>query len=166
MSNNQKNSDDKIVIYQTQEGALSFDIPLKNESLWLSQAQMAELFGTKRPAITKHLANIFKSGELEQDVVSSILELTTEHGAIAGKTQKSKTKFYNLDAIISVGYRVNSTQATRFRQWATKTLKQHLLQGYTLNEQRLTENANELEKALLLVKRAAALPQNSELLSA
>ncbi|WP_111977193.1 RhuM family protein [Algibacillus agarilyticus] len=162
MNDNQKNSDNKIVIYQTQEGALSFDIPLKNESLWLSQAQMAELFGTKRPAITKHLANIFKSGELEQNVVSSILELTTEHGAIAGKTQKSKTKFYNLDAIISVGYRVNSTQATRFRQWATKTLKQHLLQGYTLNEQRLTENANELEKALILVKRAAALPYNSE----
>lgn len=141
-----------VVIYQTQDDALSFNLPMKDESIWMSQAQMGELFGTKRPAITKHLANIFKSGELVQEVVSSILELTTQHGAMAGKTQKSKTKFYNLDAIISVGYRVNSSQATRFRQWATKTLKQHLIQGYTLNQQRLTE------KALTLVKRAAVLP--------
>ena len=141
-----------VVIYQTQDDALSFNLPMKDESIWMSQAQMGELFGTKRPAITKHLANIFKSGELVQEVVSSILELTTQHGAMAGKTQKSKTKFYNLDAIISVGYRVNSSQATRFRQWATKTFKQHLIQGYTLNQQRLTE------KALTLVKRAAVLP--------
>lgn len=147
----------EIAIYQSQDGALTFDIPLKDESVWLYQAQMAELFGIKRPAITKHLSNIFKSGELEQTVVSSILELTTEQGAIAGKTQKSKTKFYNLDAIISVGYRVNSTQATRFRQWATKTLKQHLLQGYTLNQQRLTENANELEKPYFNVTDIDAL---------
>ncbi|WP_350552541.1 virulence protein RhuM/Fic/DOC family protein [Pseudoalteromonas sp. 120-MNA-CIBAN-0494] len=151
-----------VVIYQTPDGSLSFDIQFKDESLWMSQAQMADLFGTKRPAITKHLSNIFKTGELEQEVVSSILEQTTEHGAIAGKTQKSKTKFYNLDAIISVGYRVNSTQATRFRQWATKTLKQHLLKGYTLNQERLAQNATELDNALQLVKRIAVLPQNSE----
>lgn len=131
---------ENVVIYQTQD-----------ESIWMSQAQMGELFGTKRPAITKHLANIFKSGGLDQEVVSSILELTTQHGAMAGKTQKLKTKFYNLDAIISVGYRVNSSQATRFKQWATKTLKQHLIQGYTLNQQRLTENSNELEKTLTFV---------------
>ena len=79
-----------LEIYQNEDGSLQLAVPLQDESLWLSQAQMAELFGTKRPAITKHLANIFKSGELEQDVVSSILELTTEHGAIVGKTQKSK----------------------------------------------------------------------------
>lgn len=83
----------EIAIYQSQDGALTFDIPLKDESVWLYQAQMAELFGIKRPAITKHLSNIFKSGELEQTVVSSILELTTEHGAIAVKHKKVKPNF-------------------------------------------------------------------------
>ncbi len=155
-------SDNEIAIYQSPDGGLTFNVPLQQESLWLSQAQMAELFGTKRPAITKHLGNIFKSGELDQTVVCSVLEHTTQHGAITGKTQQTKTKYYNLDAIISVGYRVNSSQATRFRQWATKTLKAHLLKGYTLNTERLAQNTNELEKALLLVKRTAALPLNSE----
>lgn len=155
-------SDNEIAIYQSPDGGLTFNVPLQQESLWLSQAQIAELFGTKRPAITKHLGNIFKSGELDQTVVCSVLEHTTQHGAITGKTQQTKTKYYNLDAIISVGYRVNSSQATRFRQWATQTLKQHLLKGYTLNTERLAQNTNELEKALLLVKRTAALPLNSE----
>lgn len=151
-----------IAVYQSTDGALSFNVPLVEDSVWLSQQQMAELFGTQRPAITKHLGNIFKSAELDEKVVCSIMELTTEHGAIKGKTQTSKTKFYNLDAIISVGYRVNSAQATRFRQWATSTLKQHLLQGYTLNQQRLQQNAQALEQALRLVKRIALLPQNTE----
>ena len=151
-----------IAVYQSTDGALSFNVPLVDDSVWLSQQQMAELFGTQRPAITKHLGNIFKSAELDEKVVCSIMELTTEHGAIKGKTQTSKTKFYNLDAIISVGYRVNSAQATRFRQWATSTLKQHLLKGYTLNQQRLQQNAQALEQALRLVKRIALLPQNTE----
>lgn len=151
-----------IAVYQSTDGALSFNVPLVDDSVWLSQQQMAELFGTQRPAITKHLGNIFKSAELDEKVVCSVMELTTEHGAIKGKTQTSKTKFYNLDAIISVGYRVNSAQATRFRQWATRTLKQNLLKGYTLNQQRLQQNAQALEQALLLVKRIALLPQNTE----
>lgn len=146
----------ELQIYQNDDGSLQLNVPLQDETLWLSQAQMAALFATKRPAITKHLSNIFKSGELEQQTVCSILE----HTAADGKTYR--TQFYNLDAIISVGYRVNSISATRFRRWATATLKQHLLLGYSLNQQRLSQNALELEKALQLIKRAAALPYNSE----
>lgn len=90
---------------------------LQNESIWLTQQKIADLFGVQRPAITKHLKNIFESGELNEGVVCSILEHTTPHGAIKSKTQESKLKYYNLDAIISVGYRVNSNQATAFRIW-------------------------------------------------
>jgi len=146
----------ELQIYQNADGSLQLNVQLQHDTLWLSQAQMAQLFATKRPAITKHLANIFKSGELEQQAVCFILE----HTAADGKTYN--TQFYNLDAIISVGYRVNSVNATRFRQWATATLKQHLVRGFSLNQQRLSQNALELEKALQLVKRAAALPYNSE----
>ncbi|MDP4537044.1 virulence protein RhuM/Fic/DOC family protein [Alkalimonas collagenimarina] len=146
----------ELQIYQNEDGSLQLNVQLQHETLWLSQAQMAQLFATKRPAITKHLTNIFKSGELDQQAVCSKME----HTAADGKTYN--TQFYNLDAIISVGYRVNSVNATRFRQWATATLKQHLIKGYSLNQQRLSQNAAELEKALQLVKRAAALPYNSE----
>jgi len=108
-------------------------VRLEKETVWLTQKQIAILFDTQRPAITKHLNNIFKSGELNKNSVSSILE----HTAADGKTYK--TQFYNLDAIISVGYRVNSKRATKFRIWATKTLKEHLIKGYTINEKRLLE---------------------------
>lgn len=148
---------DQLQIYQSDDGALELSATVKDESVWLSQQQMADLFDTKRPAITKHLGNIFKSGELDRESTCSILEHMADHG------QKYKTQIYNLDAIISVGYRVNSKKATQFRQWATKTLKQHLLDDYTLNQQRLSENATELQKALELVTRAAALPQNQEM---
>lgn len=100
-------------------------------TVWLTQQQIADLFGTKRPAITKHLRNIFNSGELDQNSVSSILE----HTAADGKTYK--TQFYNLDAIISVGYRVNSINATAFRRWATRVLNNYLLKGYSVNQQLL-----------------------------
>ncbi|WP_227520321.1 virulence RhuM family protein [Marinobacter sp. LV10R510-11A] len=98
---------------------------------------MAELFGVQRPAITKHLKNIFESGELEEQVVCSILEQTTEHGAIAGKTQTNKVKYYNLDAVISVGYRVNSAQATQFRIWATQLIKEYVIKGFAMDDERL-----------------------------
>lgn len=94
----------------------------EKENIWLTQNQIALLFGTQRPAITKHLRNIFQSGELEEKVVSSILEHTTDHRAIKGKTQTKNVKFYNLDAIISIGYRINSQRATQFRIWATNQL--------------------------------------------
>lgn len=143
---------DELQIYQSEDGALSIDVRVDNETIWLTQSQMAELFDTKRPAITKHLGNIFKSDELPESSVCSILELTAADGKVY------RTKHYNLDAIVSVGYRVNSKKATSFRQWATRTLKQHLVNGYTLDKKRLTENALELQKALELVKRTSALP--------
>lgn len=152
----------ELEIYQSEDGSLQLEVTVLEDSIWLTQDQIAELFGTKRPAITKHVGNIFKSGELDEQVVCSKMERTTKHGAIEHKTQTKAVKHYNLDAIISVGYRVNSFRATKFRQWATKTLKQHLLKGYTLNESRLSQNALELDSALKLVQRAARLPQNSE----
>ena len=110
-----------IVIYE--DGNVELKTVVENESIWLSQKQIAELFDVQRPAITKHLSNIFKSNELDEKVVCSILEHTTKHGAVSSLTQKKKTKIYNLDAIISVGYRVNSKRATHFRIWATTVRK-------------------------------------------
>jgi len=135
----------EIVIYRSKDGP-ELKVHLEEDTIWLTQAQIALLFGTQRPAITKHLKNIFTTGELDEKVVSSILEHTTQHGAIEGKTQTKKVKFYNLDAIISVGYRVNSKRATQFRIWATKTLKEHLVKGYTINEKRLLQAKNRLQE--------------------
>ena len=113
------------------------EVLLNNETIWLTQERMAELFGVQRPAITKHLKNIFVSGELDEQLVCSTLEHTTEHGAIAGKTQTRAVKYYNLDAIISVGYRVNSTQATQFRIWATQLIKEYIIKGFAMDDERL-----------------------------
>lgn len=132
-SNNIQITDEsQIVLYQLNESiSLQVKIDASHDTVWLTQQQIADLFGTKRPAITKHLRNIFNSGELEQNSVSSILE----HTAADGKTYK--TQFYNLDAIISVGYRVNSINATAFRRWATRVLNNYLLKGYSVNQQLL-----------------------------
>src|SRR3990167_333874 len=117
---------DSILIYQTQDGSVRTEVTLKNESVWLTQIQLSELFGTKRPAITKHLGQIFKDEELSENSVCSILERTAADGKCY------KTKLYNLDAIIAVGYRVNSKQATQFRVWASRVLKDYLVSGYAL----------------------------------
>lgn len=132
-SNNIQITDEsQIVLYQLNESiSLQVKIDAGHDTVWLTQQQIADLFGTKRPAITKHLRNIFNSGELDQNSVSSILE----HTAADGKTYK--TQFYNLDAIISVGYRVNSINATAFRRWATRVLNNYLLKGYSVNQQLL-----------------------------
>jgi predicted DNA-binding protein YlxM (UPF0122 family) len=122
----------EIVLYQPNDTVL-VEVRLEKETVWLTQAQIAELFGTQRQAITKHLKNIFKCGELDEDVVSSKMEHTTPHGAIANKTQTVQTKIYNLDAILSVGYRVNSINATLFRRWANQILKDYLLKGYAVH---------------------------------
>ena len=122
----------EIVIYKSERGP-DIKIKIEADTIWLMQKQIALLFGTQRPAITKHLNNILEEGELKEKLVSSILEHTAEDG------KKYKTKFYNLDAIISVGYRVNSKKATQFRVWATKTLKDYLVKGYAVNEKRLLE---------------------------
>ncbi len=110
------------------------EVKIEDETVWLTQEQMANLFGRNRVAITQHIGNIFKEGELNKEVVCKDFLLTTRHGAIKGKTQTRKIKIYNLDVIISVGYRVKSKQGTQFRIWATKVLKEHLLRGYTVNK--------------------------------
>ncbi len=132
----------EILFYTTPNGKVKVEIYLQNETIWLTQQKIADLFGVQRPAITKHLKKIFETGELHESVVSSILEHTTQHGAIEGKTQEVKTKYYNLDAIISVGYRVNSTQATAFRIWATERLKEYIIKGFTMDDERLKNPNN------------------------
>ena len=127
----------EFLLYTAPNGAVKVEVLLSGETLWLTQERMAELFGVQRPAITKHLKNIFESTELQEEVVCSILEHTTEHGAIAGKTQTTKVKYYNLDAVISVGYRVNSTQATQFRIWATALIKEYIIKGFAMDDERL-----------------------------
>ena len=120
------NKKSEIVLYQP-EGSVSLEVRLENETVWLTQQQISELFGTGRQAITKHLKNIFASNELDENSVCSILELTAADG------KNYKTKVYNLDAILSVGYRVNSKNATLFRRWANSVLKDYMLKGYSLN---------------------------------
>ena len=127
----------EFLLYTAPNGAVKVEVLLSGETIWLTQERMAELFGVQRPAITKHLKNIFESNELQEGVVCSILEHTTEHGAIAGKTQTSKVKYYNLDAVISVGYRVNSAQATQFRIWATQLIKEYIIKGFAMDDERL-----------------------------
>jgi len=143
----------QVHIYQSDDGRLELKVAFDGDTVWLTQPQMADLFGTQRPAISKHLANIFKEGELDKETTCSILEHVAEHG------QKYQTKRYNLDAIISVGYRVNSSRATQFRQWATRTLKQHLVEGYTLNQRRLQERGVEFEQVITLLSNTLANQQ-------
>ena len=127
-----------IILYQSPDGSSSLEVRLDHETAWLTQAQLAELFSVKIPAINKHLKNIFVVEELAEDSVISILETTAADG------KNYQTRYYNLDAIIAVGYRVNSDQATRFRQWASKVLKDHIVKGYSINEQRFREQAEKL----------------------
>lgn len=127
----------EFLLYTAPNGAIKVEVLVSHETIWLTQDRMAELFGVQRPAITKHLKNIFESRELQEEVVCSILEHTTSHGAIEGKTQTVKAKYYNLDAVISVGYRVNSTQATQFRIWATQLIKEYIIKGFAMDDERL-----------------------------
>ncbi len=127
----------EIVLYKTSDGKVRIDTVFQDETIWLTQTKMAELFDVNVPAISKHLKNIFESGELDEKVVVSILENTTQHGAILGKTQTKQVKYYNLDAIIAVGYRVNSKRATQFRIWATNILKEYIIKGFAMDDERL-----------------------------
>ena len=131
--------DFNFLVYNTPDKDIKVNAVIKDDTIWLTQKSMAELFGVQTPAISKHLKNIFEEGELEEKVVISKMETTTQHGAIADKTQTTETNFYNLDAIISVGYRVNSLQATHFRIWATKVLKEYIQKGFVLDDERLKQ---------------------------
>ena len=123
----------EIIFYQSEDGNVKIEVLFRGETFWMTQKKLGELFDVQRPAITKHLKNIFQSGELEEKSVSSILEHTAEDG------KKYKTTFYNLDTIIAVGYRVNSSKATKFRIWATKVLKEFITKGFVLDDERLKQ---------------------------
>ncbi len=123
----------EIIFYQDDDGNVKIEVLFREETFWMTQKKISELFAVQRPAISKHLKNIFESGELEESSVSSILEHTAEDG------KKYKTTFYNLDAIIAVGYRVNSNRATKFRIWATKTLKEFIIKGFVIDDERLKQ---------------------------
>lgn len=126
----------QFLMYESDE---KIEVVVKDETIWATQKANAGLFDVGVPAISKHLKNIFESGELDEKVVVSILENTTQHGAIEGKTQTKDVKFYNLDAIISVGYRVNSQKATKFRIWATDVLKEYIQKGFKIDVERMKQ---------------------------
>lgn len=126
--------DNKIIFYSNETGNVNINVTYQNENFWLSQKDIATLFGVEVPAISKHLANIYETGELQQQATISILETVQKEGA---RQVKRNIEFYNLDAIIAVGYRVNSKQATQFRIWATQTLKEFIIKGFVLNDEML-----------------------------
>jgi hypothetical protein len=132
-----------IVVYQSEDGQIEFNVNVFDETVWLTQKQMSELFGRDRITITRHISGIFKEGELQKKAVCSKFEHTAHDG------KKYQTQYYNLDVIISVGYRVKSAKGIQFRQWATRVLKQYMLQGYAINESRLTKIESKLEESLL-----------------
>ena len=144
---------DQVVIYQTEDGQTQIDVRLENETVWLTQAQMAELFQKDRTVITRHINNVFKEKELEREEVSVKIAHTTQHGAIEGKTQTQELMLYNLDVIISVGYRVKSKRGTAFRIWARKVLKEYLVKGYAVNDRIRKEQIGELRQLVGVLGR-------------
>lgn len=149
----------EIVIYRSDDGRACFQVQLERETVWLTQEQMAKLFGRERSVITKHIRNVFKEGELVEDSVRAKFA----HTAADGKTYQ--VDYYNLDVIISVGYRVKSQQGTRFRQWATGVLRTHIVEGYTLNEQRLREETAKLREMRQAVDLLARTLSHQELVT-
>lgn len=143
----------EIIIYQNPDGNIKIDVRLEEETVWLTQEQMATLFGKGRSTITEHINNVFAEGELNEEVVCRNFRLTTQHGAMEGKTQEREVKHYNLDVIISVGYRVKSQQGTQFRIWATQRLKEYIIKGFALNDDRFKSGSsmnyfNELQERI------------------
>jgi len=147
----------EIEIYQGDNGKTLVEVKFENETVWLNQVQLDLLFDRDRTVIGRHIRNVFKEGELDEDVVCANFAHTTKHGAIEGKVQTKTTKFYNLDVIISIGYRVKSIRGTQFRQWASQRLKDYLIQGYAINEKRLEKVEKEvkfLRSGIQIVTRA------------
>ena len=138
--NEELNNSGKIIIYQTEDGLTKIDVKVENETVWLSLDQMAELFQRNKSTISRHIKNIFEEGELNREVVVVKYATTTQHGAIEGKQQTHWVDCYNLDVIISVGYRVKSVRGTQFRIWATQRLKEYLVKGFTMDDERLKGN--------------------------
>lgn len=143
----------EVLVYEAADGSARVDVRLERETVWLTQDQMAWLFGRERSVVTKHIRNAFREGELEARATRAKF---TQVQAEGGRTVTREVEHYNLDVVISVGYRVKSVEGTRFRQWATRALREHLTRGFSLDRERFARNAAELESALQLVKRAAA----------
>lgn len=140
------NNESRFLLYKTDNHDVSINVLISDETIWATQKTMADLFDVRVATISRHLKDIFNTGELDEKVVVTKNVITTQHGAIQGKTQSRETNFYNLDAIISVGYRVNSVQATHFRQWATQTLKEYMIKGFALDDERLKQGTNLLDQ--------------------
>ncbi len=154
--------ENQIVIYQADNGQTAIDVRMENETVWLTQAQMAELFQKDRTVIGRHIRNVFKEGELDEKVVCAKFAHTTRHGAVEGLMQTKEVVLYNLDVIISVGYRVKSQRGVQFRQWANKVLKDYLLKGYAVNEKIRRNQIGELRQLVQMVGRTL---QNQPLLN-
>lgn len=129
----------EILIYQSEEGSPKIEVRLENENIWLTQAQLVELYRSSKSNISEHIKHIFEEGELKEELVVRKFRITTKHGAIEGKTQENLTNFYNLDMIISLGYRIKSHIATRFRIWATERLKEYIVKGFAMDDDRLKQ---------------------------
>ena len=143
----------EVLLYRAEDGQPAMEVVLDRETVWLSLNQIAELFGRDKSVISRHLKNVYETRELSRK--ATVAKNATVQKE-AGRQVRRIVEYYNLDAILSVGYRVNSKRGTQFRIWATQTLKEHLVRGYTLNRQRFEQNAQELETALQLVRKAAA----------
>lgn len=132
----------EIVIYKSEDGNIKVDVLFEEETVWLTQTQICELFGKSRSTISEHIKNVFDEGELQEEVVVRKIRNTTQHGAIEDKTQTHEVNYYNLDVIISIGYRVKSKQGTQFRIWATQRLREYIIKGFTLNDERFTTGSS------------------------
>ncbi len=142
---NLMNTENQIVIYQADDGSTQINVQFEQDTVWLTQGQMAELFERDRTVIGRHISNVFSENELDETVVCAKFAHTTQHGAIKGKSQSKDVQYYNLDVIISVGYRVKSKQGTQFRIWANNILKEYLVKGYAVNEKRLAQKEQEVQ---------------------
>ena len=142
----------EIKIYQTKDGQTAIDVRLEKETVWLNQDQIALLFDKSKSTINEHINNVFKEGELEKEEVVRKFRITTQHGAIEGKTQAHDVMFYNLDVIISVGYRVKSKRGTQFRQWANKVLKEYLVKGYAIKNDLTQQKYDDLRRVVEVVR--------------
>jgi death-on-curing family protein len=145
--------ENQVEIYKSSDNKIELEVQLENDTVWLTQKQMAFLFDRTRVAITQHIGNIFKEGELDERMVCKDFLHTTQHGAIKGKTQLTAVKYFNLDVVISVGYRVKSKQGTQFRQWATQRLKDYLVKGYAMNQKRL----DQLQQTVELIQKGGKI---------
>ena len=147
------NEQNQILIYQTEDGQTQVDVRMENETVWLTQAQMAELFQKDRTVIGRHIRNVFYEGELNKEEVCAKFAHTTRHGAMEGKMQVQEVILYNLDVIISVGYRVKSQRGVKVRQWANRILKQYLVKGYAVNDRLRRDQLGELRQLVQVVGR-------------